>query len=144
MKNNSLTVLILAMIVSFTTMAFTYPKKADPPTNKTNSNLVTYVVNIDDTYSHGFCGEYYVVVTLPCGNPVAPPQLYQEGKDNYIFEEAGSNSGMRYAKLIRVYGQSTVNCTHQVYAQPDYENITFACNSLCMFYLFPVLVSGND
>jgi len=144
MKKIIFKLLSITVVLMLSTTAFSYNKKADPPPNKTNSTITTYVVNVDDSYTQGVCMEYYVMVTLPCGSPVAPPQKYQEGVKNYIFEEIGSVQGLRFARLIKKYGQSPVNCTHQIHTQPSFENVNSSTNTLCALYLFPILISGND
>ena len=144
MRNLTLTTLVAAMIISLTAMAFTTPKKADPQTNRTNTNVVSYVVNVDNTYAHGFCGDYYVMVTMPCGNPIAPPKLFVEGVGNYVFQEEGTVSGNRVAKLVQVSSQSTSVCPLQVYTQPVSQPINYSNNTLSMFFLYPQLVPGDE
>lgn len=145
MKNlvNKLT--IVAVIVLFSTTAFSFSKKEPHRTNSgNNSQGITYVVNIDLSDAGSMCYPYIVIIRDENGNPVGPSREFTEGINTYVFHENGPVSGERSAHLERIPHNYNSSCNNIYYTQPHIIQGRFRNARTYIFELFPSDVPNNN
>ena len=143
MKKTKLTIISFALMVFLTTTAFSVAKNDPSSTHKSNDPGVTYVVEVNNTNTYGFCHAYNVVITNAYGEQVVEPILLQAGTSTYVFHEKTPMCGIRIAQLIEL-DELEVVCSQKVYAQPDVISTNFRGGKSYLFNIYPVFVPGDD
>ena len=143
MKKTKLTIISLALMVFLTTSAFSVAKNNPFSSKKGSQPGVTYIVEVNNTNTYGFCHAYNVVITNAYGEQVVEPILLQAGVSTYVFHERTPECGMRIAQLIELDVLEVV-CSQRVYAREDVISTSFRSGATYKFNLNPVFVPGDD
>ncbi len=142
MKNLTLSMISLAMILIVATTVYSVTTDKPAPTN---SPGITYVVSVDASNADGLCHSYYVTISDNNGNIVGTPKLYHDGITNYVFHEAGPVYSPRVANLEKMENSDHHVCNQTIYTIPDVLNHRFFSNNTTyQFELYPTMVPGDD
>lgn len=134
----------LMMVLFLVSSAHSFTKKDPRTVTTTNPAGITYIVDINFIGSNGICDEYYVMLCDENGVPVAPPKMYVEGINSYVFHESGNVNGTRVAQMERNKKTGPTNCGLPVYISPVTMTTNFASGSTYVFNLYPLVIPGVD
>ena len=142
MKNSTLSMVSLAIVLLLTTTAFSIQDNIPKP-QKTSPGI-TYLVSVTAPSGFGSCSSYLVTISDMQGNYVVAPQLYFKGRANYVFEEQGPVSGGRIANLEKLQSLNSFVCGMEYYTPADAVFYKFINLSSYEFFLSPQIVPGDD
>lgn len=134
----------LTLVLFLASTAYSITKKDPRNFVTTNPAGITYIVEINFSGNHGICNEYYIMVCDENGVPVAPPKLYTDGVNSYVFHESGSTNDTRVAHMQRMLKSDPTVCSHPIYASPMSMTTNFASGSTYVFNLYPLAIPGDD
>jgi Phr family secreted Rap phosphatase inhibitor len=142
MKKLTLSILSLALVLILSTSAFSTQDNIPKQQKRTPS--VTYLISVTAPAGFGSCSSYLVTISDIFGNYVAAPQLYYDGRANYVFEEEGPVTGGRVANLEKLHPLNNKVCSIQYYTPSDAIFYKFLNLTSYEFFLNPQLVPGDD
>ena len=134
----------LTMVLFLVITAYAFNTNDPRNVITTNPAGITYIVDINFTGSYGICDSYYIMICDEDGVPVAPPKIYVEGVNSYVFHESGNVNDTRVAHMERVLTSGPSVCNQPLFASPVSLTTNFASGSTYVFNLYPTLVPGDD